>query len=109
MFYIIIQNLVTINLERKLWEIDGVEYVYSMSRPGLAVVTVRFFVGQDREKSLIKLYNKVFQNVDRITPGIAGWVVKPVEVDDVIRTRFGVETFSGAYGVTEASLPPAGS
>ncbi|MDQ1238368.1 MAG: hypothetical protein QG577_553, partial [Thermodesulfobacteriota bacterium] len=42
-----IENLVTINLERKLWEIDGVEYVYSSSRAGSAVVTVRFFVGQN--------------------------------------------------------------
>jgi multidrug efflux pump subunit AcrB len=78
-----VERLVSSRLERLLWEIDGVEYVYSMSRPGLAVVTVRFFVGEDREGSLIKLYNKIFQNVDRTTPGIAGWVVKPLEIDDV--------------------------
>lgn len=45
-----VQNLVTINLERKLWEIDGVEYIYSSSRPGGAVVTARFYVGDEREK-----------------------------------------------------------
>ena len=78
-----VENLVAARLERLLYQIDGVEYVYSMSRPGQAVVTVRFFVGQDREKSLIKLYNKIFQNLDKTTPGIAGWVVKPVEIDDV--------------------------
>lgn len=78
-----VENLVSARLERLLYQIDGVEYVYSMSRPGQAVVTVRFFVGQDREKSLIKLYNKIFQNLDKTTPGIAGWVVKPVEIDDV--------------------------
>jgi hypothetical protein len=78
-----VENLVAARLERLLYQIDGVEYVYSMSRPGQAVVTVRFFVGQDREASLIKLYNKIFQNVDQTTPGIAGWVVKPVEIDDV--------------------------
>jgi multidrug efflux pump subunit AcrB len=78
-----VERLVSSRLERLLWEIDGVEYVYSMSRPGLAVVTVRFFVGEDREGSLIKLYNKIFQNIDRTTPGIAGWVVKPLEIDDV--------------------------
>jgi hypothetical protein len=78
-----VEQLVSSLLERMLYQIDGVEYVYSMSRPGLAVVTVRFFVGQDREGSLIKLYNKIFQNIDKTTPGIAGWVVKPIEIDDV--------------------------
>jgi multidrug efflux pump subunit AcrB len=78
-----VEKLVSARLERLLYQIDGVEYVYSMSRPGAAVVTVRFRVGQDREASLIKLYNKIFQNVDKTTPGIAGWVVKPVEIDDV--------------------------
>ena len=78
-----VERLVASRLERMLYQIDGVEYVYSMSRPGMAVVTVRFYVGQDREASLIKLYNKIFQNIDKTTPGIAGWVVKPVEIDDV--------------------------
>jgi multidrug efflux pump subunit AcrB len=78
-----VEKRVSSRLERLLYQIDGVEYVYSMSRPGMAVVTVRFYVGQDREKSLIKLYNKVFQNVDKTTPGIAGWIIKPIELDDV--------------------------
>ncbi len=78
-----VEQLVSSRLERMLYQIDGVEYVYSMSRPGMAVVTVRFKVGEEREKSLIKLYNKIFQNIDKTTPGIAGWVVKPVEIDDV--------------------------
>lgn len=78
-----VERLVASRLERLLYQIDGVEYVYSLSRPGMAVVTVRFYVGQDREASLIKLYNKIFQNIDKTTPGIAGWVVKPVEIDDV--------------------------
>lgn len=78
-----VERLVSARLERLLYQIDGVEYVYSQSRPGLAVVTVRFFVGEDRENSLIKLYNKLEQNMDRVTPGIAGWLVRPIEIDDV--------------------------
>jgi multidrug efflux pump subunit AcrB len=78
-----VEQLVASRLEKLLYQIDGVEYVYSMSRPGMAVVTVRFYVGQSREESLIKLYNKIFQNIDKTTPGIAGWVVKPIEIDDV--------------------------
>jgi len=78
-----VEQRVSSRLEKLLYQIDGVEYVYSMSRPGLAVVTVRFYVGQNREDSLIKLYNKLFSNIDQVTPGISGWVVKPVEIDDV--------------------------
>ncbi|MDD4871402.1 MAG: efflux RND transporter permease subunit [Kiritimatiellae bacterium] len=78
-----VEKLVSSRLERMLSQIDGVEYVYSMSRPGMAIVTVRFYVGQDRTQSLIKLYNQIFQNIDKTTPGITGWVVKPIEIDDV--------------------------
>jgi multidrug efflux pump subunit AcrB len=78
-----VEQLVSSRLEKLLYQIDGVEYVYSASRPGMAVVTVRFFVGENREDSLIKLYNKLFSNIDQVTPGIADWVVKPVEIDDV--------------------------
>lgn len=78
-----VEQLVSTRLEKLLYQIDGVEYVYSMSRPGQAVVTVRFYVGQDREKSLVKLYNKINQNTDIVPAGVTGWVVKPVEIDDV--------------------------
>lgn len=78
-----VERLVTTPLERLLWQIDGVEHVYSQSRRGQAVVTVRFFVGQDRERSLVKLYNKIAMNVDTVPPLVKGWVVKPVEIDDV--------------------------
>jgi multidrug efflux pump subunit AcrB len=79
----VVEQQVANRLERLLYQIDGVEHVYSMSRPGQAVVTVRFFVGEDREKSLVKLHNKVLMNVDQVPPGVTGWVVKPIEIDDV--------------------------
>lgn len=78
-----VEQLVSSRLEKLLYQIDGVEYVYSMSRPGQSIVTVRFYVGEDREKSLIKLYNKIQQNIDVVPAGVSGWVVKPVEIDDV--------------------------
>ncbi len=78
-----VEQLVSTRLEKLLWQIDGVEYVYSMSSADMAIVTVRFFVGEDREDSLIKLYNKIQQNIDLVPPGVTGWVVKPVEIDDV--------------------------
>ena len=78
-----LEKLVATPLERLLWQIDGVEYVYSISRRDTAIVTVRFFVGEDRERSLIKLYNKVNSHLDEAPPGVTGWVIKPVEIDDV--------------------------
>ncbi|MFW5501564.1 MULTISPECIES: efflux RND transporter permease subunit [unclassified Maridesulfovibrio] len=78
-----VEKLITTPLERILWQIDGVEYVYSISRRDSSMVTVRFYVGEDREESLIKLHNAIAKNTD-IAPGIAsGWVIKPVEIDDV--------------------------
>ena len=53
-----VEQLVATPLEQILWEIDGVEYVYSTSSRESAMVTVRFFVGEDREDSILKLHNK---------------------------------------------------
>ena len=78
-----VERQVTQPLEKLLYQIDGVEYVYSMSQNGRAVVTVRFFVGEDREDSLVKLYNKVDSNADQIPASVTSWVVKPIEIDDV--------------------------
>ena len=78
-----VERLVATPLEKLLYQVDGVEYVYSLSRPHEAVVTVRFFVGENREDSLIKIHNKLQTNVDQIPPQVAAWVVKPVEIDDV--------------------------
>lgn len=78
-----VEQLVATPLERILYQIDGVEYVYSMSRENQAIITVRFYVGQDRERSLVKLFKKLSENTDAIPPGVTGWVMKPVEIDDV--------------------------
>jgi multidrug efflux pump subunit AcrB len=78
-----VEQLVSTPLEKILYQIDGVEYVYSMSRQDQAIITVRYYVGEDRERSLVKLYKKLDEHVDIVPPGVRGWVVKPVEIDDV--------------------------
>ena len=78
-----IEKLVATPLERLLWQIDRVEDVYSVSGQDTAIVTVRFFVGEDRENSLVKLHNKISMNIDAAPPIVKGWVIKPVEIDDV--------------------------
>ena len=78
-----VERQIATPLEKFLYQIDGVEYVYSMSMPERCVVTVRFHVGEDREDSLIKIYNKIFSQTDRIPAAVKSWVVKPIEIDDV--------------------------
>ncbi|MHA1166141.1 MAG: efflux RND transporter permease subunit, partial [Alphaproteobacteria bacterium] len=78
-----VERQVATPLEKLLFQIDGVEHVYSISRSGEAVVTVRFYVGEDREDSLLKIYNKLPSPIDIIPADVAFWVVKPVEIDDV--------------------------
>ena len=87
-----VEQLVSAPLEKILYQIDGVEHVYSMSGEGEAVITVRYFVGEDRERSLVKLYKKIDENIDTAPPGVTGWVVKPVEIDDVPIVTFALSS-----------------
>ena len=70
-----VEQRLVIPYEKKLWEIKGVEYLYSASRPGMGIVTVRFTVGENMEESLVKLYNKVMSNRDLLPPGAGERVV----------------------------------
>jgi len=78
-----VQERVVKPFEAKLWELKGVEYLYSMSRPGMGIITVRFLVGQPMEESLVKLYNKVMSNRTLLPSGAAEPLVVPKSIDDV--------------------------
>jgi len=78
-----VEERATRPMEKLLWEIAGVEYVYSTSRPGEALATVRFKVGEDMEKSLVKLNQKLQSNFDRIPRGVSFPLIKPKSIDDV--------------------------
>jgi multidrug efflux pump subunit AcrB len=78
-----VEELVSKRLESKLWEIPGVEDVYSVSMNSMSVVTVKFLVGEDKERSLVKLYDKLMSNMDFAPAGASQPLVKPVDVDDV--------------------------
>jgi multidrug efflux pump subunit AcrB len=56
-------------LERAIWEIPGIDYVYSASYADGALVTARFKVGTDPETALTRLYGKLLARADRIPPG----------------------------------------
>jgi multidrug efflux pump subunit AcrB len=78
-----VENRVTRPMEKLLWEIPGVEYLYSTSSPGQSMVIVRFLVGTDIEAALVRLNQKLQTNADRIPTGVSSPLVKPRTIDDV--------------------------
>ena len=80
-----VEQWVATPLEQKLSEIEGVKHVYSISRPGMAVLTVEFEVGVQRQPALVRLYNQVFSNADFLPQraGVGQPIVKPKGIDDV--------------------------
>jgi multidrug efflux pump subunit AcrB len=78
-----VEERVTRPLEKLLWEISGVEYVYSTSRDSESLVIARFKVGDDPERSLVKLTEKLRSNFERIPMGVTAPMIKPKSIDDV--------------------------
>ncbi len=78
-----VEERVTIPLEMILREIPGVEYVYSTSAPGSSLIIVRFYVGTRQEDALIKVYSKLYSNLDHMAAGVSQPIVKSRSIDDV--------------------------
>jgi multidrug efflux pump subunit AcrB len=80
-----IEHLVAGPAEQVMSEIRGIEHVYSVSRPGMAVVSVQFKVGEDRTDAIVRLFSKVFSNQDWLPAnlGVGSPIVKPKGIDDV--------------------------
>jgi multidrug efflux pump subunit AcrB len=78
-----VEERATRPMEKLLWEIPGVEYIYSTSRPGESLVIVRFKVGEDMERSIVKLNHKLQANFDNIPHGVSTPLIKAKSIDDV--------------------------
>ncbi|MDH5485533.1 MAG: efflux RND transporter permease subunit, partial [Gammaproteobacteria bacterium] len=80
-----VESLVSVPAEQVLAEISGIKHVYSVSSPGLSVLTVEYEVGEDRTQSILRLYNKIYSNQDWLPRdiGIAPPIIKPKGIDDV--------------------------
>ncbi|MBK9951541.1 MAG: efflux RND transporter permease subunit [Candidatus Competibacteraceae bacterium] len=80
-----VERLVSSPAEQMLAEIEGVEHVYSVSRPGMAVLTVQFKVGEPYTGAIVRLYNKLYSNADWLPAhlGVSPPIVKPKGIDDV--------------------------
>jgi len=78
-----VEERVTRPMEKLLWEIPGVEYIYSTTQPGQAMAIVRFKVGQNEENAIVRLNQKLHANYDKIPPGASQPLMKPRSIDDV--------------------------
>jgi len=97
-----VEGLVATPAEQVLSEIDGIKHVYSTSRPGMAVLTVQFKVGENREDAIVRLFSKVFSKQDWLPQnlGVGQPIIKPKGIDDVpivTATLWSDDPSMGAY------------
>ncbi len=80
-----VEELVSTPAEQILSELEGLKHVYSVSRPGMSVLTVQFKVGEDRTQAIVRLYNALYSKQDWLPPGlgVAQPIIKPKGIDDV--------------------------
>lgn len=76
-----IENIIIKPLEKKIKEIKGVEHIYGMSAQNVGIVNVMYYIGENRESSNLKLYDKVMQNMDELPKGTMQPIVKPFDID----------------------------
>ena len=97
-----VENLLTRPIEQRMWEIPAVEHVYAVAGDGYTLVTVRFRVGEDQERSITRVQAKLFAAMDRMPPGALPPLVQPHSIDDVpIMT---LTLSSARYGSDELRL-----
>ena len=80
-----VESLLATPAEQVMSELAGVEHVYSLSRPGMAILTVQFEVGVPRRDAIVDLYNQVFSNLDWLPANLGAQqpLVRPMGIDDV--------------------------
>ncbi len=103
-----VEALVATPAEQVLSQISGIEHVYSVSKPGMAVLTVQYLVGQDRTQALVRLYDTIQANRDWVSPelGVGEPIIKPLGIDDVpivTVTLWTRDETRGAYELEQAA------
>ncbi len=78
-----VEQRLAVPMEKLLYELPGVEYIYSTSMPGQCLLIARFYVGEDFEKAIVSLNQKLQTNFDRIPHGVSLPLIKPHSIDDV--------------------------
>jgi multidrug efflux pump subunit AcrB len=78
-----VESQLTTPLERRMWGLPGVEYLYSTSRPGAALLTIRFKVNEPLEPSLVKVHQELAAHPELMPAGALQPVVRLLTIDDV--------------------------
>ena len=78
-----VETKVSAPLEKMISNVKGVQYVYSTSMQGQAMIIVQFYVGEDVERSLVKLYSELMKNMDKMPQGVTLPLIKTRAIDDV--------------------------
>lgn len=76
-----VQKAIIEPLERKMREIKGVEHIYATAMDSMGMVNVSFFIGEDKERSNLKVYDKIMQNYDLFPKGALNPIIKPLDID----------------------------
>jgi len=105
-----VQNVIVEPLMRTLKAMTGVKHVYGMAMNSMGMVTVRFKIGQDKVRSISKLYDRVMQNMDKLPKGAWQPLVKPIDIDEVPIVTIAVasEKYNDAqlYRIAQRLLSP---
>lgn len=76
-----IENVIVKPLERRIKEIKGVEHIYGVAAENVGIVNVMYYIGENREESNLKLYDKVMQNMDQLPKGTMQPLIRPFDID----------------------------
>ena len=76
-----VERVIVRPLERRIKEIKGVEHIYGVASDNVGIVNVMYFIGENREASNLKLYDKVMQNMDQLPQGTTQPLVRPFDID----------------------------
>jgi multidrug efflux pump subunit AcrB len=103
-----VEHLVSTPAEQVLTEIEGIKHVYSVSRPGMSVLTVQYKVGEDRTAAIVRLYNTIYSKQDWLPSnlGVAQPIIKPKGIDDVpivSLTLWSANQATGAYDLQKVA------
>lgn len=76
-----VQKVIIQPLERKLKEVKGIEHIMSMAMDNVGVVNAAFFIGEEKENSNLKIYDKIMQNAGMFPKGAMNPIIKPLDID----------------------------
>ncbi len=76
-----VENVIVKPLERKLKEVKGIEHIYGMAMDNVAVINAAFFIGEAKEDSNLKIYDKIMQNMSILPKGAMQPIIKPLDID----------------------------